>query len=77
MDIQLEKYKLLEWLISLKDENVISKIKELKSQNEGVLSQKISETEELFIKAGLKDIEEGNTFTHHQVMEDINKTYGL
>jgi len=73
MDIQLEKYKLLEWLISLKDENVISKIKELKSQNES----KISETEELFIKAGLKDIEEGNTFTHHQVMEDINKTYGL
>ena len=73
MDIQLEKYKLLEWLISVKDEKVISKIKELKSQNES----KISETEELFIKAGLKDIEEGNTFTHHQVMEDINKTYGL
>lgn len=77
MDIQLEKYKLLEWLIGLKDERIISKIKELKIKNESDWSQDISETEKLFIKAGLKDIEEGNTFSHDQVMEEISKEYGL
>lgn len=34
MNIQLEKYKLLEWLIGLKDERIISKIIEVKSENE-------------------------------------------
>lgn len=77
MDIQLEKYKLLEWLIGIKDETVISKIKELKVKNESEWSPEISETEKLFIKAGLKDIEEGNIFSHDQVMEEINKTYGF
>lgn len=77
MDIQLEKYELLEWLIGLKDEVVISKIKDLKKNNESDWSQDVSETEKLFILAGLKDIEEGNTFSHDEVMEDIRKRYGL
>lgn len=77
MDIQLEKYKLLEWLIRLDDEKVISKIKDLKSENENTWSKDISETEQLFITAGLKDIEDSNTFSHNQVMEDISKAYGL
>ena len=77
MDIQLEKYKLLEWLIGLKDEAIISKIKELQSANETGWSQEISETEKLFIKAGLKDIDDGNTFSHNQVMEDIKRKYGF
>ncbi len=77
MDIQLEKYKLLEWLIGLKDEDVISKIKDLKNNNEDEWSKDVSETEKLFIKSGLKDIEAGNTFSHDQVMEEISKVYGL
>lgn len=79
MDIQIEKYKLMEWLMSLKDEAIISKLKTFKSN----ISQtddwgdNISETERLLIKAGLKDIQEGNTFTHEQVMKEINDTYGI
>jgi|UniRef100_UPI00404A7F56 hypothetical protein len=77
MDIQLEKYKLIEWLMSLKDESIISKIKELKKNNSDEWSSDVSDTEKGFIEAGLKDIESGNTFTHQQVMEELNKTYGL
>ena len=73
----MEKYKLLEWLIGLKDEAIISKIKEIKSTNETKWSQEISEAEKLFIKAGLKDIDEGNTISHNQVMEDISEKYGF
>ncbi|WP_430411058.1 hypothetical protein [Kordia sp.] len=75
MDLQLEKYKLMEWLMSLKDESIIHKLKELKKDADS--NYDVSETEKLFIDAGLKDIEEGNTFTHQEVMEEINKTYGI
>lgn len=78
MDIQLEKYKLMEWLINLKDESVISKIKNIKSGlSTSDWTDDISETEKLFIETGLKDIENGNTFTHEEVMKEINETYGI
>ena len=79
MDIQLEKYKLMEWLMSLKDESVISKLKAIKSSlsTSSDWADDISDTEKLFISAGLKDVEEENTFTHKQVMKEINETYGI
>ena len=79
MDIQLEKYKLMEWLMGLKDESVISKLKSIKSSlsTSSDWAEDISETEKLLINAGLKDVEEGNTFTHEQVMKEINEAYGI
>lgn len=79
MDIQLEKYKLMEWLISLEDESVISKLKTIKSDTSkpSDWAHNISETEKLLIKAGLKDIDQGNTYTHEQVMKEINEAYGI
>ena len=79
MDIQLEKYKLIEWLMNLKDESVISKLKAIKSNisDSSDWADGISETEKLLISAGLKDLENGNTFTHEQVMKEINEAYGI
>ncbi|CAI8194567.1 MAG: Uncharacterised protein [Formosa sp. Hel1_33_131] len=79
MDIQLEKYKLIEWLMNLKDESVISKLKTIKSSvsKSSDWEGDISDTEKLLIEAGLKDIEKGNTFTHEQVMKEINEVYGI
>lgn len=79
MDIQLEKYKLMEWLMNLKDESIISKLKTIKSNLSASSdwTDDISDTEKLLINAGLKDIEQGNTFTHEQVMKEINEAYGI
>lgn len=79
MDIQLEKYKLMEWLMNLEDESVISKLKTIKSSisSSSEWADDISDTEKLLINAGLKDVEEGNTFTHEQVMKEINEAYGI
>ena len=79
MDIQIEKYKLMEWLINLKDESIISKLREIKNSRSASSdwADDISETEKLLIEAGLKDIEEGKTFTHEQVMKEINEAYGI
>lgn len=77
MAVQLEKYKLLEWLIGINDEPVISKIIEVQSENDKLWADEITEIEKTFIKAGMKDIESGNTFSHDEVMEEVSKSYGL
>jgi len=79
MDIQLEKYKLMEWLVGLKDESVISKLKNIKSDFSSLpdWTNDTSETEKLLINAGLKDVEENKTFSHEQVMKEINEVYGV
>ena len=79
MDIQMEKYKLMEWLINLKDESIISKLREIKNNRStsSDWTDDISDTEKLLIEAGLKDLEEGNTFTHDQVMKEISEAYGI
>jgi hypothetical protein len=79
MDIQLEKTKLIEWLTNLKDESVISKLNSFKNSLSSTSNwaDDISQTEKLLINAGLKDIEEENTFTHQQVMEQIKEIYDI
>lgn len=79
MDIQLEKYKLVEWLIAQDSEELIAKIKNFKDSlaENSDWNYEVSETEKLFIEAGLKDIETGNTYTNEEVIREINKKYGL
>lgn len=81
MNIQIEKYKLMEWLMTLKDESVISKLKSIKSSlsssSDSDWADDISDTEKLLVEAGLKDIKNGDTFTHEQVMKEINEAYGI
>ncbi|MEW4924085.1 hypothetical protein [Algibacter sp. 2305UL17-15] len=69
----------MEWLVNLKDESIISKLKNIKNglSTSSDWADDVSETEKLLIEAGLKDIEEGNTFTHEQVMKEINEAYGI
>ena len=75
----MEKYKLVEWLIHQNSEEVIAKLKDFKnslSENSN-WNYEVSEIEKLFIKAGLKDIVDGNTFTNEEVIREINEKYGL
>lgn len=69
----------MEWLINLKDESIISKLREIKNNRStsSYWTDDISETEKLLVEAGLKDIQEGNTFTHEQVMKEIREAYGI
>ena len=79
MDIQIEKYKLMEWLMSVKDETVIAKLKTIKTSFSKVSdwSNEVSPIEKKLIEAGLKDIEEGKIFTHEQVMKEIKEVYDI
>ncbi len=79
MDIQLEKYKLMEWLINLDDISILKRLKKIKDNpiDKSEWSEEVSEIERALISIGLKDYKEGNTFSHEQVMEKLNEKYGL
>ncbi len=78
MDLPTEKYRLIEWLMSLEDESIVKKLQKIRKEtlNSGE-SYKISNTEKLFIKAGLKDLEEGRTYSHEDVMREVKEKYNL
>ena len=74
MDIQLEKYKLVEWLIQQNSEEVIEKLKNFKESfsKDTDWNYDISETEKLFVEAGLKDIKEGITTTLRRFQQSLS-----
>jgi len=75
MNIQLEKYKLMEWLININDVSILNKLKQLKE----TVSEKetITEIEQTLIDAGIKDYEIGDTYSHKQVMNELKEKYGI
>jgi len=80
MDLLAEKYKLIEWLISIEDESIVSRLKNFQNEisqfkQEGTYS--VTEVEKLFISAGLKDIEQENTISHKDVLREIKEKYNL
>ena len=78
MDILAEKYKLIEWLVSLEDEAIVLKLQELRKEAlESGEPYRISDVEKLFIQAGLKDLEEGNTISHEEVMKEVREKCGI
>jgi hypothetical protein len=78
VDLPAEKYKLIAWLMSLEDESTVKRLQEIRKQTlDSGESNEISESESLFIKAGLKDIEEGRTYSHEDVMREVREKYKL
>lgn len=78
MDILTEKYRLIEWLMALEDESIIEKLQEMRKESRvSGESYHISEPEAVFIKAGLKDLEEGRTYSHEEVMKEVREKYKL
>ena len=76
MDIQAEKIKLIEWLKNLTDQSIIEKLKLFKDNFADKTDWWESLTDEVkkSIDEGLKDIEEGNTFPHSEVMKKYGKS---
>jgi len=77
MDIQTEKQNLMEWISKLEDESIIEDIKSLKenSSNWKDWWSDLSEEEKKGIEEGLRDIEEGRTYTYEQVKNEVNKWF--
>ena len=76
MDIQAEKLKLIEWLTTLTDQSLIEKLKFLKDNfsNKTDWWETLSEDVKNSIDEGIKDIEEGRTIPHSEVMKKYGKS---
>lgn len=74
MDIQSEKLKLIEWLATIQDKDLIEKLKLFKDNLAGSSDwwEVLSANEKASIDRGLSDIEKGATIVH----EDVMKKYG-
>lgn len=79
MDIQLEKHKLIEWLTNLDDISILNRIIKIKENpiDKSEWSEEVSEIEKELIKVGLKNYEEGDTFSNEQILRELNEKYGL
>jgi predicted transcriptional regulator len=75
MNIEAEKLKLIEWLLSLRDETTIEKLKFLHENLSDSTDwwDTISENEKESIDRGIKDIKEGKTIPHSEVKKKYDK----
>jgi len=72
MDIQAEKYHIIQQIVNLQDSRIISKMKELlSSQTTTDWYDDLTTSQKKSIQKGLQDIKEGNTFTHEEVMSSV------
>lgn len=69
MDINIKKYKLIEWIIGISDSSLIDKL--LKISESTDWWNEISETERKSIERGLKDIEKNKVLEHSEVVNKL------
>lgn len=77
MDIQAEKYKLIEWITSLKDISLINRLKTVKEEASKDWWDDLSQEERESVEQGLRDIKEGRVHSHEEVMAKFKKRVGL
>ncbi len=77
MDIQAEKYKLIEWITSLKDISLINRLKTVREEASKDWWNELSQEEREGIEQGLQDVKEGRIHSHEEVMAEFKKRVGL
>ena len=68
MDIQAEKYSLIEYITQIKDEVVISRLKEFLKANDQDFWNDLDNSQQLEIKKGIEEIDNGETFDYEELM---------
>jgi hypothetical protein len=78
MDIQTLKLDLVEKIINTEKTSLLLEISDLFSNNaKSDWWDKLPPEVQDSIKEGLKDVEEGNTYTHEQVMYEAKQKFGF
>lgn len=68
MDIQAEKYSLIEYITQVKDINLIKKFKDFVKANERDFWNDLTEEQRLEIKQGMNELDNGQKFDYEEVM---------
>jgi len=75
MNLHVEKFRLIEWLVGLTDQTIIEKIKWLKDDQTAATDwwDEISKAEKASIERGLEDIKNGKITLHEEVRKKYEK----
>ncbi|MGL1887481.1 MAG: hypothetical protein OCD76_13280 [Reichenbachiella sp.] len=68
MDIQAEKYSLIEYITQVKDTSLIEKLKDFVRANETDFWNDLTEAQKLEIKQGMDELDNGQKFGYETVM---------
>ena len=68
MDIQAEKYSLIEYITQVKDTGIIEKLKQFVKANERDFWNNLSTEQKEEIRQGMKELDEGHKFDYEEVM---------
>ncbi len=80
MNVQAEKYKLIEWITSLEDISVLKLLKSIQQKNTMIHPEFSQEEKQLilqFLEQSESDILKGNVYPHNQVMKEVRERYGI
>ncbi len=68
MDIQAEKYSLIEYITQIKDVSLIEKLKEFVKANESDFWNDLTEDQIQEIRKGMEELDNGQKFDYEEVM---------
>lgn len=80
MNVQAEKYKLIEWITSLEDNSIIELLKSIQTKTASFSSELSDEEKQIIAKLlqqSESEIREGQIHVHENVMEEIRERYGI
>ena len=73
MDIQAEKYSLIEYITQVKDIRLIEKLKQFVKANENDFWNDLTEDQKQELKQGMKELDDGQKHDYEQVMSKHRK----
>ena len=73
MDIQAEKYTLIEYITQVKDVSIIEKLKQFVKANENDFWNDLSEEQQQEIKQGMAELDRGEKFDYETMMAKHRK----
>ena len=73
MNIQAEKYSLIEYITQVKDIRLIEKLKQFVKANEDDFWNDLTEDQKQELKQGMKELDDGQKHDYEQVMSKHRK----
>lgn len=68
MDIQAEKYSLIEYITKIEDNSLIDKLKQFVKANDHDFWNDLTEGQKQEIKTGMQELDRGEKYSYEQVM---------
>lgn len=80
MSVQVEKYKLIEWITSLEDKSILDLLKSIQQKTSNLRAEFSEEDKQLILKLleqSETEILEGKIHSHENVMAETREKYGI